>query len=313
MKKSVLVSGSLAYDRIFNYHGRFRDAILPEKIHVLNVSFSVRAIRESFGGNAGNIAYGLSLLGIPCAIVASVGKDFTRYRTWLKHHHVNLSMVKTVPNALTAVAYIFTDTEDNQLTAYSPGAMSTDPLRAMRGTEQSMRSIRYAILSTGNIPSTMHIALMCRKHRIPYLFDPGQSIPAFPQRQLLSVLRSADGVAVNDYELSLLLRKTGLSFRHLSSRVRYVITTYGAEGSEICYNTRRVHTRPARPKSEVDPTGAGDAFRAGFLAGILRGMTLEDAMKMGSVSSVYTVEKEGTQTHRFNQQQFLKRFHHNYQ
>lgn len=311
-RELVLISGSLAYDKIFNYHGRFRDAIIPEKIHLLNVSFTVGDVRESFGGTAGNIAYSLRLFSIPAAVISGAGNDFIPYRRWLKQHRIDLRGVTIDHHRRTAAAYIITDSDDNQITAFHPGALeawSSNSIRRLRNLE---RFAGYAIVAPGNRQLMLQVAERCRRNHIPYLFDPGPMLPALSTTALRHILKGAHGLISNDYELAVLLRRSRLSMKKIVKSVTYVVTTLGAQGAVLRQAGKQWRIRAARPKAVVDPTGAGDAFRSGMVAGIMAGQPLHTAVKIGAVTSVYTVELDGTQTHHFTKPLFMQRFRQNY-
>lgn len=308
----VLVSGSLAFDRIFDYPGKFREAILPEKLHQLNVSFTVGDVRESFGGTAGNIAYSLALLGIPSSIICSVGNDFMPYQQWLKKYLIDLRCVKIVANKKTAGAYIITDQSDNQITAFQPGAMLTQAM-SLPVPQPIRRSVELAILSPGNVKTMLVLGKYYARTGLPYIFDPGQVIPILKPADLRFLLQHCLGVVSNDYEFELMVSRARVSAKKLRATIPLTITTLGSAGSYFTVNGVAAKVPAAKASSTVDPTGAGDAFRAGFIAGLLRGAPIVTAVRMGTVSSVYTVEKVGTQTHHFTKASFTRRFQQNFQ
>lgn len=306
----VLVSGSLAFDRIMDFPGRFRDAILPTKIHLLNVSFLLNDLREHYGGTAGNIAYSLRLFGLPVAIIGSAGADFLPYYTWLVRREVDLRGVQRVPGR-TAVASILTDRDDNQISAFYPGAMGRSVSRSVIRRAFTARP-SLVVLAPSDIATSERVAVEARRHRLPVVFDPGQQIPAFPRKSFSSILRQAAIFISNDYELALALRKLGWSLARFHKTVPIVVTTLGPRGAIVAAGSRRWSIPAARPKSEIDPTGAGDAFRAGFLAGFLKNYPLPRAAQLGAVTALYTVERVGTQTHHFTKRSLAKRFQENY-
>lgn len=308
----VIVTGSLAYDRIFDFPGRFADVILPGRIHVLNASFTVDDVRESFGGTAGNIAYTLRLLRCPVAIVGTVGQDFQPYARWLRRRKIDTRGIVTVPQKPTAAAYIVTDRDDNQLSAFQPGAMAGEARSNAAFLGRLIGRARYAIVAPGNVSAMVRYVRQYQKAGLPYLFDPGQVIPVFSRSELKFCLRRAAGVVSNDYELSLLMKRSGIGESALLRTVEYLITTFGPRGATVRSPTRRWRIVAAHPRSELDPTGAGDAFRAGFVAGVLRGLPLLVAARMGAVASAYTVEQYGTQTHFFSLPSFARRYKENY-
>jgi adenosine kinase len=304
----VLVVGSLAYDRILDFPGYFRDNILPQKIHLINISFHVDRLTENFGGTAGNIAYNLTLLGEKPSVFAAVGKDFGRYRTWLLKHRIDITGLRKVKNEYTACAHIITDQADNQITGFYPGAMRwPSRLKIPVKPKETL-----AIVAPGNIEDMVTYPKIFFKRKIPFIFDPSMQIPRLTCSQLLSGLKGCAALIGNDYEQSMFLKKTGNDKKKLLKRVPVVITTRGARGTLIETTDRRYLIPPARPDNELDPTGAGDAFRAGLIAGISRGYSLERAARLGSVVAVYTVEKYGTQTHQFSWASIKKRYYLNY-
>ncbi len=305
---AVLVSGSLVFDRIFFYPGRFKDAIIPDKVHIINVSFTVGPVNESYGGTAGNIAYTLSLLRTLPVVIGSLGNDGEPYRTRCKRSGINMRAVQTYRRYPTASFYVITDRDDNQIGAFQPGVLSHESPPTLNQIRGLAGSRAYAIISPGNHAVMSSLARYYRSLGIPYLFDPGQMITSLSPTRLRALVRGCSGFISNDYELSLLLRKLRIRFDRLKRDVPTVITTLGSKGSVVYRSGETTKIRPAHPRAIVDPTGAGDAFRAGFLAGISRGMTPEMSACMGSVSSVYTVERMGTQTHAFSLQEFSGRF-----
>lgn len=308
MKKlPILVSGSLAYDRIMNFAGVFSDHILPEKIHTLSVSFLVDNLVEHFGGTAGNIAYSLALLGAASVVVASAGNDFSPYKKHLKRSGVQTRGVREVPKDRTASAWIMTDRKDNQITAFHPGALK----RRMQNAELrsiARRRIDFAIVAAGNRDDMRRLPTLYKRLGIPYAFDPGQMLPALSRDDLRTGLTGARALFVNDYELSLLLKRTGLSLKQLRASVHTLVVTLGAKGSRIESGGKVYKIPSAKPKAIVDPTGAGDAYRAGFIYGLLAGWPLETVGRFAGLVAVYTVEKLGTQTHKFTWKEVCRRY-----
>jgi adenosine kinase len=310
MFREVVVSGSLAFDRIMDFPGRFSEHILPDKIHILNVCFAINGLRENFGGTAGNIAYALALLGERPRIVAAAGRDFDPYRTWLQTHRLPLDHIAHVPDELTACAYITTDLSDNQITAFNPGAMRR---RAPFAFEGFPPHETLAVIAPGNLDDMEHQARLCREKGIAYVFDPGQSLPAWEPAALLEAVRGAFLFISNDYEFELTSTKTGRAAADLLHLAAAVITTRGEEGSVLLAlengAVRRTEVPAVRPEKVADPTGAGDAFRAGLVKGLMRSRSaLLHAMRMGSTAAAYAVEVYGTQTYRFTPEAFAARF-----
>lgn len=300
--RRAVVYGSLAYDRVMFYGGRFRDALLPDKLHIINVSFAVPSIKENFGGTAGNIAYSLALLKVPVQVRSSVGEDAKPYRIWLHNNHIELRL-QTVDSAKTAAAYITTDEDDNQITAFHAGALA----KPMPGNYFNLQKGDLVVVAPGNCADMVKLSKQSRKSVVPYIFDPGQQVPAFSQRELAACVKGASVLIGNDYELSLMARRLGVSELSLRQMVPLFVRTLGPRGSELCKGGRCIKVRSAKARV-VDPTGAGDAYRAGLLYGLLHGFSLEQAGRCASVAAAYTVEKYGTQTHTFSVQLFKARY-----
>jgi adenosine kinase len=301
----ILVSGSLAYDRIMNFPGRFSDHILPDKIHVLNVCFTVDGLKEEFGGTAGNIAYNLALLGEKPTILAAAGKDFESYEAWLKSHRLSVTGIRRVTEELTAGAYITTDRADNQITGFNPGAMKYPSLFDLGGIDPRKA---LAIIAPGNLEDMVVYPRMCREKGIPYIFDPGQSITALTGNQLTEALTGAGLLISNDYELEMILQATGRRKDQLLAQTGGIITTLGENGSLVCTQKGEATIPAVRPSRVQDPTGAGDAYRAGLITGLARKKHLKEAACMGAVCAAYAVECYGTQRHHFTLEKFLNRY-----
>jgi adenosine kinase len=305
----IFVSGSLAYDRIMDFPGKFADHILPDKIHVLNVCFTVNSLNEKFGGTAGNISYSLALLGERPLILATAGKDFERYETWLLKHHISLEGIRRIPEELTAGGYITTDQADNQITGFNPGSMKYPSLFKFDGVNPQEA---LAIVAPGNLEDMLTYSRACRAKKIPYIFDPGQSITAFLGDQLMEMLTGSRLFISNDYELEMIVRATGFEKARLLQRTAAIITTLGENGSLLCTGDEEVKIPAVRASQVLDPTGAGDAYRAGLIKGLVTGRTLQDATRMGAVCASYAVECHGTQDHHFSQEEFWVRYHANF-
>lgn len=304
----VLVSGSIAYDRIMNFSGYFKDNILPKKIHILNVSFFIKELRESFGGTAGNIAYNLALLNEQPTLLGNVGaKDFSVYKQWLQKHKINLSQVKVLPNQQTATAYIITDQSGNQITGFFPGAMLTPYNLKPNNLKPSI-----AIVSPQNPVDMVNLPKVFKTKKIPYIFDPGQQVTSLSGPQLRLAITGSKVLIGNDYEISLITKKTGWPISQLIKKSELVITTLGEKGSIIRQGSKVYKIPPAKPKNTSDPTGAGDAYRAGLIKGLIEGWPLEKVGRLAGLVSVYTVELYGTQTHKFTWSGLAKRYRQNF-
>lgn len=311
--KKILVCGSLAYDYIMNFDGRFADHILPDKIHRINVSFTAQKLTQQYGGTGGNIAFNLALLNEHPVLIAAAGTDFVRYQRWLESNKIDTSEVRVIEEDYTASAHIMTDKDDNQITAFHGGAMLCND-RSIGDFIQSEKADDIALgIISADCPAGMVLrSKELAERQIPFFFDPGQSLPAHTGTDLQNMVVRSMGVFVNDYELQLLMEKTGWGMDELLEQVEYVVVTFGPKGSKI-FTKKKVYDIPtATPENDSDPTGAGDAYRAGFLKGILRGWSVENAAKAGAVTSVYTVEMYGTQTHLFDKKEFLARFEANF-
>ncbi|MDO8559882.1 MAG: carbohydrate kinase family protein [bacterium] len=304
-KPILLVSGSLAYDRIMNFPGRFRDHIVPQKIHLLNLSFAVPDLHEHFGGTAGNIAYSLSLLGLRSEIIGAVGRDFSDYRAWLRRHGVGISGVRLVAGDRTAAAYIITDADDNQITGFHIGAMHA---RGVPPSSALLARAAGAIVAPGNVTDMVALPGSYRRAQVRYWVDPGQQLTSLSGAQLRQALGGAYGLVANDYEHALVARKTGWTAAEISARVHVVVTTLGPKGSVIRQGNTRWRIPPAKPKRVADPTGAGDAYRAGLLYGWLRNWPWPAVGRLAATVAAYTVERDGTQTHRFTWREVTARY-----
>jgi adenosine kinase len=301
---SALICGSIAYDNIMVFQGRFQDQILPDQIHVLNVSFLVPALRREFGGCAANIAYNLGLLGDAGYPMATVGHDFAPYRDWLRRRGVPLDYVRELSDSWTAVGYITTDLADNQITAFHPGAMEHAHLNQVPANA----GIRWGMVSPDGRQGMIEHAEQFAAADIPFVFDPGQGLPMFQGPELARFIELADVVAVNDYEGKMLMQRTGLDEADIAARTRAFIITRGAEGSVILADGDRLDIPAAAPESVVDPTGCGDAYRAGLLHGLLHGADWQTTGRIASLMGAIKVESPGTQNHFFDAESFSERF-----
>lgn len=309
----IYVAGSLAYDRIMTFPGKFSDHILPDKIHILNVCFMVDKLEEKFGGTAGNIAYTLALLGEDPLILATSGQDFDRYEAWLRKNRLRLDGVRAIPEEFTAGAYITTDKSDNQITGFNPGAMKQPSLFDFTAVEPASSLV---IISPGNLDDMKTYARVCRERGIRFIFDPGQAIPAFSGAELLGMIQGAEILICNDYELEMIMKATGRRRAGLLELCRSIVVTMGEKGSKIVGQAAgergEIRVGAAKAKEAADPTGAGDAYRAGMLSGLADGLSLPEACKLGAVSAVYAVEKYGTQEHSFTVEEFEQRYAENF-
>ncbi len=305
----IFVSGSLAYDRIMDFPGKFEDHILPDKIHVLNICFTVNGLKEKFGGTAGNIAYNLALLKERPWIIATAGKDFERYEKWLLKNDLSLESIRKIPGEFTAGAYITTDRMDNQITGFNPGAMKYPSQFTF---DNANNGNTLAIIAPGNIEDMLTYTRVCREKGIPFIFDPGQSIPALSGEQLSDMVAGADLLISNDYELEMIIRATGLKKGQLLSLTTGIVTTLGEKGSLITTPEEEVRLPAVSVERILDPTGAGDAYRAGLIKGLALGKDLLQAARLGVICASYAIECYGTQEHCFSMEDFWARHEANF-
>ena len=306
---NIYISGSMAYDRIMDFPGSFSDYILPDKIHVLNVCFNVNSLKEKFGGTAGNIAYSLALLGEQPIIVATIGKDYNSYFEWLKKHNISLDGIEIIEDEFTAGAYITTDKSDNQITGFNPGAMKK-PTRFDLGNADPKNSI--VLIAPGNLQDMIGYAETCRQRGVRYICDPGQSLTLWTGEQLRDWIRGSMMLITNDYELEVIMKMTGLKKAAILSLTGMIITTLGEHGSLITANGKDLKVPVAKVSEVLDPTGAGDAYRAGLLKGLASDRDLETSAKMGAVAATYAVEKYGTQEHHYTYEDYAERYRMNF-
>ena len=301
---TALICGSMAYDTVMVFEGKFRDQILADRLHVLNVAFLVPSMRRNFGGCAGNIAYNLHLLGGEGLIMATVGHDFTPYAGWLDQTGLPQTHVRVVADQFTAQAYITTDLENNQITAFHPGAMNYSHLnRVSDGT-----GIRIGIVAPDGRQGMLEHAEQFAAAGVPFVFDPGQGLPMFGEAELRDFIERASWVAVNDYEASLLAERSGWSLEKIAKQVRALIVTRGAEGSWIHADGQRLEIPVAKTARVADPTGCGDAYRAGLLFGLERGFDWHTTGRVAALLAAIKIEQHGTQQHRCSLDEFRERF-----
>lgn len=309
MNKHILITGSLAFDLIMDFPGKFLEHIDPTKLHILNVSFLVNSLKKERGGNSGNIAYTLSLLGMESSILSSAGDDFGPYDKFLKEHGIDSSEIKIIEGDSTATAIIMTDRSDNQISAFYPGAMRANKSLSLKNLKTKAD---FAVI-TPDLPEAMvKFALECKELQIPYMFDPGLQLPALSNEQLLSGITGAEILIGNDYEMGIIKKRLFLAELDLLSKVKILITTLGERGSIVQTKTQEFTVVAVKPDNLPDPTGAGDGYRAGFLAGYLRDFDLKTCGQMGSVASCYVIEKYGTTNHKFSIPEFKKRYAENF-
>jgi len=304
----ILICGSIAYDNIMVFPGRFRDHILPEQIHILNVSFLVPELRREFGGCAGNIAYNLKLLGSDPLVMGTVGDDSLLYFERLEQLGIKLDCVRHVPHTLTAQAFITTDLDDNQITAFHPGAMS----HSHENKITTDLGASLAIVAPDGRDGMLQHARELAGLDIPFMFDPGQGLPMFSGEELLAFVDLASYVAVNDYEGRMLEERTGRKLEQFAPKLKALILTRGAEGSIIYADGQRIDIPCAKAEAVVDPTGCGDAYRAGLLYGIAWGFDWQKTGRLASLMGAIKVASRGGQNHLVSQDEVRTLFRRNF-
>ena len=291
---ATLICGSLAFDSIATFPGRFAEQILPDRLHILNVSFLVPSLRREFGGCAGNIAYNLAALGGDGVVVAAVGNDGEGYVERLRSWGIDTAQVRCVDDALTAQAFIMTDLDNNQITAFHPGAMQAAHEIAIPGRND----LALAIIAPDGREAMLRHAEQLVAAKVPFIFDPGQGLPMFDGAALRRFIEQATWVAVNDYEAQMLSERTGLGVEAMSrSHLRGVVVTLGADGCDIWQGGVRTHVAGVAAAQVVDPTGCGDAFRSALLYGLERGWPLERCARLGNRLGALKIASRGGQNH----------------
>jgi adenosine kinase len=303
-QKRALICGSIAFDTIMVFPDRFKAHILPDKIHMLNVAFLVPQLRREFGGCAGNIAYNLRLLGDVGYPMATVGRDFGPYAEWMAQVGMPRDHIKIIDSEHTAQAFITTDLDDNQITAFHPGAMQHSHVSSVA----EARDIAIGIVAPDGRDGMLQHAAQFKAAGIPFIFDPGQGLPMFGGEELRAFIDQASWVAVNEYEWQLLQDRTKLSARDVAAKVSALIVTRGAEGSVIYTQAGEIAIPTAKPRAIVDPTGCGDAYRAGLLHGLLHGFDWETTGRIASLMGAIKIESRGTQNHSFSRTELETRY-----
>ena len=348
----VIVTGTLGFDYIMNFSGRFADRIMPDKIHALSLSFLVDQLSKQFGGTAGNIAYTLKLLGVEPVIMAPAGSDFVPYKQFLQRQKISTKHIAIHHDVSTSAYFVMTDHEDNQIGSFFVGATKyarelfiKNALKGLAVRGKARPYENFVILAPTDPIAMKKYVKECRSLKLPYLYDPAFQIATFTPDELRDGIEGCQVLIGNDYEIALIKDKLEISHEELILMVPVLITTLGSKGSVIETRHDAIHVRPAKPKNDSDPTGAGDAYRAGFVAGYIKfglkrgglkgvthgalhpggggvitpgvsDVTGDDLLicgQMGSVAAAYTVEKYGTQTHEFTKKEFIKRYAENYE
>ncbi len=305
----IVVTGSLAYDYIMNFPGDFKDHVLPDKAHVLTVSFLVDSMRRLRGGVAGNVAYSLALLGERPLVVASAGQDFGEYREWMERQGVDVSGIAEIEDDFTASCFINTDMANNQLVAFYPGAMAR--AKDLSLVDLGLGADDLVVISPTDPEAMSRYADECRSLDVPFLFDPGKQTPRLSGEQILAGLDGASVLISNDYEFAMMAQKTGRSEEELISSTLLTVVTRGKEGSTIYANEAdggEVEIPIAPIADVVDPTGAGDAYISGLVFGLARGFPLEVVGRVAALTAAYAIEQRGCQEHGFTPAEFAERY-----
>lgn len=300
----TLICGSIAYDTIMVFRDRFQNHILPDQLHILNVAFLVPDMRREFGGCAGNIAYTLNLLGGEPLIMATVGDDHQPYSYRLKKLGLSQEHVRKVPDTFTAQAFITTDLDDNQITAFHPGAMN----HSHENHVHDASSVKLGIVAPDGREGMLQHAREFHAAGIPFVFDPGQGLPMFNADELNEFVRMASFVAVNDYEGQLLQERTGKKLEELAQQVQALVVTLGARGSLILADGQRIEIAGVEAEAVADPTGCGDAYRAGLLYGIAAGFDWLTTGRLASLLGAVKIAKRGAQNHHFARDEIIERY-----
>jgi adenosine kinase len=301
---SALICGSFAYDTIMVFHDRFKNHILPEQVHILNVSFLVPDLRREFGGCAGNIAYNLNMLGGDGKPVGTIGEDFEPYAKWMDECGVSREQLRVIPGSYTAQAYITTDKDDNQITAFHPGAMN----QAHEIDVSKIPGCTLGMVSPDGRQGMIDHATQFAEAGVPFIFDPGQGMPMFDGESLMDFAEKANWLTFNDYEASLMTERTGKSLEQLAEMVEAVIVTRGGEGSRIVTRQKSYGIPAAPAKALLDPTGCGDAYRAGLVYGLMNDMDWETTGRIAALMGAIKIEHAGTQNHFVTMEAFKHRF-----
>ncbi|MBF6612884.1 MAG: carbohydrate kinase family protein [Chloroflexi bacterium] len=308
---STIITGSIAYDNIMDFHGYFKDHILPEKIHMLNLSFLVDTLKRQRGGVAANVAYTMALLGAPPAIFTSVGaNDWSEYKEWMTRHGVDTRFINVVPEEFTATCYITTDLDNNQITGFYTGAMARDKALSLKSIPRS--ELDLVVVGPTEPEPIVRFTRECQEMGVPYVYSPIWQIIRMSGDELAEGVRGAKVVVANDYEYELIKDKTGMSQRDILQHAEMVVTTKGKQGSAIMTQDETVEIPAAVPTEMVDPVGAGDAYLGGLVYALNAGMDVERAGRVASLAAVYAIENYGTQAHSYTRGEFTKRYIENF-
>lgn len=301
---NIIVSGSIAYDRIMDFPGQFSEHILQDKIDNLNVCFTVNGMKERFGGTAGNIAYALNLMGEKPEISATIGQDNQKYMEWLYNNGISTDMIKFVDDEFTACAFITTDESDNQITVFNTGAMNHSSCLDFEILDPKETMM---IISPGNLDDMVNYPRLCKEKGIDYIFDPGQQLPVLTPEDIVKAIEECGILISNEYELDMIMNITGFNKDTLLERAKTIIMTRGELGSRIITKKDEIDIPVTKANKVLDPTGAGDSFRGGLISGLVRGRDIEVSARMGSVCASFSVECYGTQEYSFSMEEFAER------
>ncbi|MEY2342371.1 carbohydrate kinase family protein [Acidithiobacillus sp. IBUN Pt1247-S3] len=306
----TIICGSLAFDTIMVFQDRFKEHILPDRVHMLNVSFTVPQMRRDFGGCAGNIAYNLKLLGGEPLIVGTVGQDFGPYAQHLQDLGIAQTHIATRSDQYTAQAFITTDLDDNQITAFHPGAMMQAGKNHLAGHMPT--DSRWAIVAPDGLDAMVQHLADLHSAGVQTIFDPGQALPLFDGDTLRKAISDADYLSVNDYECGMVQARTGWDLSTLRSKLKALVVTHGEQGSRIYQGAEEIEIPAAKPHAVIDPTGCGDAYRAGLLYGLERNLPWATCGRIASLMGAYKIEIAGTQNHHFTRAEFAQRYQENF-
>lgn len=307
---SIIVTGSLAYDHIMHFPGYFSDHIIPEKIKILNISFLVDSMKKLRGGCASNIAYSLSLLNERPTIMGTVGEDFGEYKQWMEKNGIDTSLIKTIPGEYTACCFITTDMNNNQITGFYSGAMGK--AHTLSFNDIDTKDIDIVIISANDPAAMVNYTKECKKFSIPFIFDPGHQIPRLSPEEMIEGIKGSCFTILNDYELEMVMNRTGLDEKRLLDMTETLIVTEGSKGSNIKTKEESIRISPVKTDSVVDPTGAGDAYRAGIIKGYLNSIPKKMMGNLASLVAAYEVEVNGTTEHSFTLEELKERYFRNY-
>ena len=305
----ILITGSVAYDYLMTFPGLFKEQFLPEHLEKISLSFLVDSMSRQRGGIAPNIAYTMALLGEHPRVMATVGEDFVEYRQWLESKGVDTAQMEVVPGLYTASFFATTDQSNAQIASFYPGAMG---VAAQQSLHKGQKQPNLVVISPNSPEAMTKFAAECRELKIPYLYDPSQQILRLEGQELLRDMEGARFLFLNDYEFGLISKKTGLDLTHMLQHVDVIVVTRGKDGSTVYATGKEYNIPVVKETCIVDPTGVGDAFRAGFLTGYSRGWGWELCGQIGSLAATYCLEQKGTQNHFFTRIEFVRRFRENF-